>query len=121
MIAVDTKDDQAQFIKSRSLFKTHEVFIADTVVLETEWVLRYAYYFDAESIAKGLRMLFGLPNVKLSNPSLIAQVLDWHLSGMDFADAFHLAHSQQADKLYTFDKKFIKKAKELAGCEVLEP
>jgi len=68
-----------------------------------------------------MRMLFGLPNVQLSNPPLIAQVLEWHLDGMDFADALHLANSQQCDELYTFDKKFIKKSEGLTGCDVLAP
>ena len=129
MISIDTnvivrfltQDDPAQFKKSRALFKNHEIFITDTVILETEWVLRFAYNFDLESVANGLRMLFGLPNVQLSNPPLIAQALEWHLDGMDFADALHLVNSQQFDALYTFDKTFIKKAEGLTECEVKEP
>lgn len=129
MVAIDTniivrlltQDDQAQYLKSRALFEEHEVFIADTVILETEWVLRYAYHFDAESIVKGLRMLFGLPNVQLSNPPLIAQALEWHAGGMDFADVLHLAGSQQVGEFYTFDKQFINKAQGLSGCVVLAP
>nr|CAA6823684.1 MAG: Unknown protein [uncultured Thiotrichaceae bacterium] len=129
MISIDTnvivrfltQDDPVQFRKSRALFESHDIFITDTVILETEWVLRFAYNFDAESVANGLRMLFGLPNVQLSNPPLIAQVVEWHLDGMDFADALHLANSQQCDELYTFDKKLIKKAEGLTACDVLEP
>lgn len=129
MISVDTnvivrfltQDDPVQFKKSQAIFENHEVFITDTVILETEWVLRFAYNFDAESVVNGLRMLFGLANVQLSNPPLIAQALEWHLDGMDFADALHLANSQQFDELYTFDKKFIKKSEGLTGCDVLEP
>ena len=84
-------------------------------------VLRFAYNFDTESVANGMRMLFGLPNVQLSNPPLIAQALEWHSDGMDFADAFHLANSQQFDEMYTFDKKFIKKAEGLTASDVIEP
>jgi len=48
MISIDTnvivrlltQDDPVQFKKSQELFKNHEIFITDTVVLETEWVLR---------------------------------------------------------------------------------
>lgn len=116
-----TQDDQAQFEKSRALFETHDLFIADTVILETEWVLRYAYNFDAESIRSGLKKLLGLENVNLSNPPLIAQTLDWNSKGLDFADAFHLAQSKEFDCLYTFDKKFIKKSEGLTGCAVKEP
>jgi len=50
MIAIDTniiirfvtQDDELQFQKSREIFQTHDIFIADTVILETEWVLRFS-------------------------------------------------------------------------------
>ena len=43
MISIDTnvivrfltQDDPVQFKKSRALFKNHEIFITDTVILET--------------------------------------------------------------------------------------
>jgi len=54
VIAVDTNiiirflvnDDPKQFKKAYSIFNTKEIFIPDTVILETEWVLRYAYEFS---------------------------------------------------------------------------
>ncbi|WP_287265562.1 hypothetical protein [Moorena sp. SIO3A2] len=71
MIAVDTnvvvrlltQDDQLQFNKSVEIFRKQEVFIADTVILETEWVLRFAYKFKPAAICQGLRNLFGLPKI----------------------------------------------------------
>lgn len=129
MIAVDTNivvrllthDDEQQFEKSRALFEREKIFIPDTVILETEWVLRYAYHFDAEAIQKGLKLLFGLPNVQLTNPVQLVQVLEWHAEGLDFADAFHLTQSQQCDELYSFDKRFVKRAKALSSdCSVIE-
>jgi predicted nucleic acid-binding protein len=44
--------------------------------------------------------------------------ISWHDSSLDFADAFHLAQSQNYAKFYTFDEKFVKKAKGLTTCEV---
>lgn len=49
MIAVDTNiiirllthDDEQQYKKSFAIFNTQEVFISDTVILETEWVLKF--------------------------------------------------------------------------------
>lgn len=35
----------------------------------------------------------------------------WYITGMDFADALHLAQCQQAEQLLTFDKRFVKSAK----------
>jgi predicted nucleic-acid-binding protein len=121
MVAVDTniivrlltQDNEFQYQKSREIFQVQDVFIADTVILETEWVLRFAYKFKPAEISQALRKLFGLPNVYLVNASLINQALEWHESGLDFADAFHLAQSQHFPQFYTFDEKFVKRAKGL--------
>ena len=95
MIAVDTNiiirflthDDNLQYKKAFSIFNTQEVFIADTVILETEWVLRYAYKFSPDNICNALAGLFGLHNVHLSNPGKVAQAIEWHKLGIDFSDA----------------------------------
>ncbi|MHC5825387.1 MAG: type II toxin-antitoxin system VapC family toxin, partial [Nostoc sp.] len=96
MIVVDTniivrfltQDDELQFQKSREIFQTQDIFIADTVILETEWVLRFAYKLKPDEICTALRKLFSLPNIYLTNLSLIVQVIQWHENGLDFADAF---------------------------------
>lgn len=129
MIAVDTnvvvrlltQDDQQQYNKSLKLFQEQDIFIPDTVVLETEWVLRFAYHFKPDEICKAFRNLFGLLNVQLTNASLMAQVLQWHENGLDFADALHLAQSCNCSALYTFDDKFVNRAKGLTECEIHQP
>jgi predicted nucleic-acid-binding protein len=126
MIAVDTnilvrlltKDDERQYNASLRLFQRPAIFISDTVVLETEWVLRFAYGFQPDDLCTGLRKLFGLPNVHLSNGHWMAQALQWHEDGLDFADALHLATSQRCTELYTFDDRFTKRGKQLADCSV---
>lgn len=126
MISVDTnilvrlltKDDPAQYTLSYNLFKNHDIFISDTVILETEWVLRYAYDYSYSEICRALRQVFGLKNVFLSNAQLLAKVIDWHENGLDFSDAFHLANSQHLDVLKTFDQQFIKRANNLSKCVV---
>ena len=129
MIAIDTnilvrlftRDDEEQFQKSKNLFERHKVFIPDTVILEAEWVLRFAYDFDRSSINEALRKLFGLAQVKLANPQAVASALLWHEQGLDFADAFHLALSQKQPVLKTFDQNFIKKSRKLSNCAVQKP
>ncbi|AFY83364.1 type II toxin-antitoxin system VapC family toxin [Oscillatoria acuminata] len=129
MVAVDTnivvrlltQDDEVQYEKSRSLLKNNDVFIPDTVILETEWVLRFAYHFKPEDICSALRKLLGLDNVYTRDSNVVQKAILWHENGLDFADAFHLAHSQECDRLYTFDEKFIKKANALTRCEVKNP
>jgi predicted nucleic-acid-binding protein len=116
-----TRDNETQFQKSYKLFKSHDIFIPDTVILESEWVLRYAYNYDTTSITDAFTRLFGLPNVRLANPTIVAQAIQWHINGLDFADALHLSQCQQYNELFTFDKKFINKAKGIGGCIVLNP
>ncbi len=127
MISVDTnmiirfltRDDERRYKKAYAILKSKEIFIPDTVILETEWVLRYAYEFEPEDIYNAFTNLFGLKNIHLSNPSFIAQAIEWHKQGVDFSDALHLTHCQQYEKLYTFDKKFSSKANNLTQCSVM--
>jgi predicted nucleic-acid-binding protein len=129
MICVDTNiivrflthDDEQQYEKAFSIFNNDEVFISDTVILETEWVLRYAYHFSPKDICRAFMNLFGLNNIHLSNPSFISQAINWHQHGLDFSDAMHLAQCQHYERLYTFDKKFSQKAKGLTNCLVTLP
>jgi predicted nucleic-acid-binding protein len=129
MIAVDTnivvrlltQDDEQQYNKSLKLFQEQDIFIPDTVILETEWVLRFAYDFKPHEICQAFRSLLGLPNFQVTNASLMAQVLQWHENSFDFADALHLAQSQNCSAIYTFDNQFVNRAKKLTDCEVQQP
>ena len=129
MITVDTNiiirllthDDDSQFTKSRKIFQTEALFIPDTIILETAWVLCYAYGFNRNEICDAFTKLFGLPNVSLSEPTIIAQAIQWHKHGLDFSDALHLAHSQRHATFLTFDRQFIQDAKGLCPCVVKKP
>ena len=129
MISVDTNviirlltgDDQPQFKRAKSLFEKESIFITTTVILETEWVLRYAYNFKPLIIAGAFQSLFGLSNVQLEEPLIIAEAIEWHKEDLDFADALHLAKSQTSRSFATFDKKLIKKALIFISIPVSEP
>jgi len=43
-------DDDLQLRKALALFEYNDIFIAETVILETERVLRYAYEFPGSDI-----------------------------------------------------------------------
>lgn len=126
MIAIDTnilvrfltRDDKLQHTEAEKIFRNESVFIPETVLLETEWVLRFTYGYTSESVTGSFRKLLGLPNVSTTDPELIAEAIEWHEAGLDFADALHLAASRHCDRFVTFDKAFIKKAKGLAKCKV---
>lgn len=84
MLAVDTNiivryliaDDAAQFARAAALIEGHDVFVATTVLLETEWVLRRGYRFNRAQIVESLGALAGLPRVILEDPALAVQALD---------------------------------------------
>lgn len=126
MIAVDTnvvvrlltRDNEQQFEKAAALFARHPIFIPETVLLETEWVLRFAYRFAPAAIYDALTKLLGLANVKTARPAVMAQAIELARQGLDFADALHLASSQECARLATFDAVFIKRAKGLTACTV---
>ena len=121
IVRLITRDDEEQFRRAKALFANHDVFIPDTVILESEWVLRYAYGFSPEEICKALLLLLGLGNVRVMDSARLCQVIEWHGRGLDFADGLHLATSQkQTVTFQTFDKDFVSRAKGLSGCLVEE-
>jgi predicted nucleic-acid-binding protein len=129
MIAVDTnllirlltKDDPEQAKRAAKVIESDEIFIPKTVMLETEWVLRHAYKIEKRSIISSFQKMMGLPNVNVENQQPVIQAISWYESGLDFADALHLAASTKFDKFVTFDKAFIKKARKLTPMVITSP
>lgn len=115
MIALDTNvlvrcltlDDPGQVPAARALLAHRDgVFVAKTVLLELEWVLRAAYKLPRPVIHSALGKLLGLPNLVTENPDQARQALDGYAGGLDFADALHLFSSKVDEGLFTFDAKF---------------
>jgi predicted nucleic-acid-binding protein len=129
MISVDTNvvvrlltgDDQAQFKKAKALFAKENILITTSVILECEWVLRYAYHFKPAEISDAFNSLFGLSNVTLQEQGVIHDAIELHQQGLDFADAIHLTESRDAESFVTFDKKLIKTATKITSFPVTEP
>ena len=116
-----TRDNERQCWLAENIFANEQIFIADTVILETEWVLRFSYGFKPDEIRRALKKLFGLPNVYISNPEQLKTVLRLYKAGLDFADAMHLGANLNQQTFVTFDKKFIQRAKGKTQCTVKEP
>lgn len=114
LVRLFTNDDTTQARYAEKLIGNNEVFIAKTVLLETEWVLRYSYELSSDVIHKAFESLLGLPRVTVEDPACVIKVMQWYSQGFDFADAMHLASSSQiADKFATLDKTLIKRAKKI--------
>ena len=129
MRAIDTNvivrflanDDKRQAQAARAAIEGGDIFIATTVLLESEWVLRSAYEFDPARIVSSLRGLAGLSGVTIEEPARLAQALDWMGEGMDFADALHLAKAEGCEVFLSFDRKLAKTAKGRAPVPVQTP
>jgi predicted nucleic-acid-binding protein len=106
-------DDRAQARRARALIESHETFVAASVLLEAEWVLRAAYGLGRVEVGRLLRGLLGLEKLVTEDPQRIARALDWHARGLDFADALHLASSAGAERFATFDEKLVKSARKI--------
>jgi predicted nucleic acid-binding protein len=114
-----TRDDEDQFQKALALFNRDTVHIPDTVWLETEWVLRFAYGYDPAAVTKAFRELLGLSQVRVADTTRLLLAVEWHAAGIDFADAMHLASSQDMGTLATFDKAFARNSANLGVCRVV--
>jgi predicted nucleic-acid-binding protein len=129
VLAIDTNvivrylvdDDHEQFLRARRLIEGEPIFLANTVILECEWVLRSGYGFEAREFAAALRGLAGLPTARLESPQIAAVALSWHEQGMDFADALHLAGAQGCEAFATFDRRLAKTAARLGAGRVRAP
>ena len=92
------------------------------MLLESEWVLRAAYGLPAPRIAELLTGLLGLPGVCTAEPQGVATALKACASGLDFADALHIAPAVDAEAFYTFDAALRRRAaKAMPGSSVLPP
>jgi predicted nucleic-acid-binding protein len=119
MIAVDTNvlvryltnDDPEQARRAMAvLAEADAILVPHPVLLGLEWVLRAVYDLPAESIHKSILQVLGLANVQVEKAQQVSLALSWYERGMDFADALHLALATGADRLVTFDQRFIKTA-----------
>jgi predicted nucleic-acid-binding protein len=105
-------DDPAQGKAATALLKQGTITAAPTVFLELVWVLE-SYDCSRAEIAKGLRHLLGLPNLKLRDFAAVLRAVQWYEAGLDFADAMHVALSDGQGPMYTFDRNLIKRAGKL--------
>jgi predicted nucleic-acid-binding protein len=113
MLAVDTnvivrfltRDDAAEFARADTLFREQQIYIATTVLLETEWVLRSVYRYERTRVVEALRSLSGMRHVTLEDPARAQTALDWTARGMDFADALHLARADDCEAFISFDRR----------------
>lgn len=129
MLAVDTNvvvrylvhDHPDQSAKARRLVDDNETFVPTTVLLDAEWVLRSIYRLSREAAVERLRAFAGLPRTRLEAPSVAMRAFEWAQAGLDFADALHLASAEGCEAFVSFDRRFERRAREIAGASVRQP
>lgn len=129
MTAVDTNvlvrlltgDDAEQAAGARAVFAEGPVWIAKTVMLEAEWVLRSAYGFERSPIREAFTGLLGLSNVQVEDQATVVRALELMRHGVDFADALHLNSRPAGVPFVSFDKAFIRRAKRAGAKGVAAP
>lgn len=92
-----------------------ELFVAKTVLLELEWVLRGAYGFARSEVLRALEHLLGLPNLRVEDRAAVDNALANLRDGFDFADGLHHSSSRTCEALLTFDtRRFANRARRKA-------
>ena len=115
-----TGDEPEQAARARVAVDAGNVYVATTVLLESEWVLRSVYGFDGGDVAAALRAFSGLPGVSVENPALLVDAFDLAAKGMDFAEALHLGAAAHCETMLTFGRRFIETARN-TSVQVTEP
>jgi len=104
LIRVVTGDDPEQLAVALEVMRSGDLWVCKTVLLETEWVLRYSYKLSCEAILEALRRLLGFRSLQVEDRNAVLEALSLFEEGMDFADALHLASGSRALSFATFDR-----------------
>ena len=128
MLAIDTNilvraltgDHPEQAERVERLFSSNQIFIATTVLLETEWVLRRTFKYPKAKVLGALRALLYLPQVRMEHHERTTRALNLAEAGADFADALHYVAADGCEQFVTFDKGLAKVAAGLPT-QVAEP
>ena len=99
----------------RAIESDGDLFVAKTVLLELEWVLRGAYGLARRDVLRALGHLLALPNVEVEDRAGVESALAGLRSGLDFADALHHASGRACSAFLTFDtRRFAGRARRMA-------
>jgi predicted nucleic-acid-binding protein len=118
LVRVVTADDPAQLEAALTVMRSDSLWVCKTVLLETEWVLRYSYKLSREAILASLRGILGYRALQVESRVAVLRALSLYEKGMDFADACHLTSSADAEHFATFDRDFATAAKAVGGADL---
>jgi predicted nucleic-acid-binding protein len=118
LVRLLTGDEAKQAAAARALFAAGPIWIAKTVLLETEWELRKRFGFEASAVRDAFTKLLGLKNVHAEDESAVAAALALMTHGVEFADAMHLSSRPPDTSFVSFDKSFVRRARRAGVAQV---
>jgi predicted nucleic-acid-binding protein len=123
LVRIATNDDPDQVARARQALESGEALLCLSVCLEAEWVLRAGYKLSPTTVADILTRFAGAEGITVERPDLLAAAIAWHLEGMDFADALHLAVATDlgCTSMLSFDNHYTKSAARLGTIPVHQP
>lgn len=107
---------QEQCEAARRLIEAGErLFVAKSVLLELEWVLRGVYGIARKDVVRSFEHLLALEHVEIEDRAAVQTALANLEGGLDFADALHHASSRACSAFVTFDsRRFASRARKMA-------
>jgi len=106
-----TRDDEDQAQRAKAIMVAGSVWIAKTVLLEVEWVLRSGYKYTPRATHHAFKELLGLPGVEVEDTLEVSFALQLFGEGLEFADALHLASRPDGAGFVTFDEALVRRAR----------
>jgi predicted nucleic-acid-binding protein len=101
-------------LAAKLLTSDESLFVTLGVVFELAWLVRAQYEFSNDDVANMLEHLSGMRHVSIERWDDVQSAIEWMRSGLEFADALHLACSANCNQFATFDDRgFARKAAKL--------
>ena len=105
------RDDFRQVDRIDALVAGGDLFVAMTVVVELEWVLRGVYKLARQDVAGLLMRLTEIDGIVVEDKPGVRWAIERHAAGADFADMIHLL-ADGPRGFVTFDKRLARDAGE---------
>jgi len=103
-----TQDDPGQSQQAAQCV-AQGVFVSESVLMETEWVLRSVARWDRKRVNDALSIFLAVESVAIARPAALAWALDRHRDGADWADMLHLIAARGHDAFVSFDRRLPKR------------
>jgi predicted nucleic-acid-binding protein len=113
LVRLITRDDEAQALRSKSIFDLHRnddgaLFVSDIVLVELCWTLERSYRLTRQEIESVLLSLLENSTVQLESPALVRDAIaSFRTDGVGFSDCLIVAraHHEGCTKTLTFDRR----------------